>query len=61
MWQVVLAFLFGLGVAEYYNRGRIDKIRREQLQELRAERRARYERQGGANDGREAAPYTRRV
>lgn len=60
MWQVVLAFLFGLGVAEYYNRGRIDKIRREQLQELRAERRARYERQGGGNGG-EAAPYTRRV
>ena len=49
MWQVVLAFLFGLGVAEYYNRGRIDKIRREQLQELRAERRARY---GGVNGGR---------
>lgn len=61
MWQVVLAFLFGLGVAEYYNRGRIDKIRREQLQELRAERRARYERQGGVDGGREAAPYTRRV
>ena len=41
MWQVVLAFLAGLGVAEYYNRGRIDRIRREQLEELRAERRAR--------------------
>lgn len=60
MWQVVLAFLFGLGVAEYYNRGRIDKIRREQLQELRAERRARYggTYQGGVNHGTEA-PYSR--
>ncbi len=61
MWQVVLAFLFGLGVAEYYNRGRIDKIRREQLQELRAERRGRYsDRQGGVIGG-ETAPYSRRV
>lgn len=41
MWPVVLAFLAGLGVSEYYNRGRIDKIRREQLEELRAERRRR--------------------
>lgn len=41
MWQVVLAFLAGLGVSEYYNRLRIDRIRREQLEELRAERRAR--------------------
>ena len=38
MWQVVVAFLAGLGVSEYYNRFRIDKIRREQLEELRAER-----------------------
>ncbi len=53
MWQVVLAFLFGLGVAEYYNRLRIDKIRREQLQELRAERRARYEHRGGVVRGSE--------
>jgi len=58
MWQVVLAFLFGLGVAEYYNRLRIDKIRREQLQELRAERRARYERRGGVVGGTET-PYSR--
>ena len=41
MWQVVVAFLAGLGVAEYYNRFRIDRIRREQLEELRAERRNR--------------------
>lgn len=57
MWQVVLAFLFGLGVAEYYNRGRIDKIRREQLQELRAQRSARYA-QGGVNRGTET-PFSR--
>ncbi len=41
MWAVVVAFLAGLGVAEYYNRFRIDRIRREQLEELRAERRNR--------------------
>lgn len=41
MWQVVVAFLAGLGVAEYYNRFRIDRIRCEQLEELRAERQAR--------------------
>ena len=41
MWQVVLAFLAGLAVAEYYNRFRIDRIRKEQLEELRAERRKR--------------------
>lgn len=41
MWQVVLAFLAGLGVSEYYNRFRIDRIRCEQLEELRAERRSR--------------------
>lgn len=41
MWQVVVAFLAGLGVSEYYNRGRIDQIRREQLEELREERRRR--------------------
>lgn len=46
MWQVVVAFLAGLGVAEYYNRFRIDRIRREQLEELRAERRARAEAEG---------------
>ena len=44
MWQVVLAFLAGLGVSEYYNRFRIDRIRCEQLEELRAEKQA----QGGA-------------
>lgn len=38
MWQVVLAFLAGLGVSEYYNRFRIDRIRQEQLEALRAER-----------------------
>lgn len=38
MLAVVLAFLAGLGVSEYYNRFRIDRIRREQLEELRAER-----------------------
>lgn len=38
MWQVVVAFLAGLGVSEYYNRFRIDRIRQEQLEELRAER-----------------------
>ena len=41
MWQVVVAFLAGLGVSEYYNRFRIDRIRKEQLEELRAERRNR--------------------
>ena len=41
MWQLILGFLAGLAVAEYY-RFRIDKIRREQLEELRAERRNRY-------------------
>lgn len=46
MWQVVVAFLAGLGVSEYYNRFRIDRIRREQLEELRAERRARAEAEG---------------
>lgn len=40
MWQVVLAFLAGLGVSEYYNRFRIDRIRCEQLEELRAEKQA---------------------
>ena len=46
MWQVVVAFLAGLGVSEYYNRFRIDRIRKEQLEELRAERRARAEAEG---------------
>lgn len=41
MWQLILGFLAGLAVAEYYNRFRIDRIRREQLEELRAERRNR--------------------
>ena len=41
MWHVVVAFLAGLGVAEYYNRFRIDQIRQEQLEELKAERRRR--------------------
>lgn len=41
MWQVAVAFLMGMAVAEYYNRGRIDQIRREQLEELRAQRRGR--------------------
>lgn len=38
MWQIAVAFLVGMGVAEYYNRGRIDQIRKEQLEELRTER-----------------------
>lgn len=40
MLAVVLAFLAGLGVSEYYNRLRIDRIRREQLEELRSRVRA---------------------
>lgn len=50
MWQVVLAFLAGLGVAEYYNRFRIDRIRREQLEELRAERQARRRAEAACSD-----------
>lgn len=52
MWQVVVAFLAGLGVSEYYNRGRIDRIRQEQLEELREERRRRR--------AAERAVYTRK-
>lgn len=38
MWEVAVAFLVGIGVSEYYNRGRIDRIRQEQLKDLRAHR-----------------------
>ena len=33
-----LSLATGLGIAEYYNRGRIDAIRREQLDDLRGRR-----------------------
>ena len=41
MWGIAAAFLTGLCVAEYYNRGRIDKIRREQIDDLRGRQRRR--------------------
>lgn len=37
VWQVVIAIVATLAVAEYFNR-RIDAIRREQIAELRAQR-----------------------
>ena len=41
MWLLVLGFFAGLCVSEYYNRFHIDRIRREQLAELRGEQRNR--------------------
>lgn len=41
MWFLILGFFAGLCVSEYYNRFRIDRIRQEQLTELRGEHRSR--------------------
>ncbi len=38
VWLCAVSLLIGLLISEYYNRGRIDAIRREQLEDLRSRR-----------------------
>lgn len=56
-----LSLAAGLAIAEYYNRGRIDAIRREQIEDLRGQRATcRHSTPGSMEDMQEPLPRSRR-